>query len=322
MQPNLPIKLVTKDYDYFSYLAYGDIRAEGLDLDYERDTERVLDRTLTDASIQAGEIPFGRHLIKLANGDRSFVGIPVFPGRAFRHRCFFVRRGSGLHSFEQLKGARIGCNEWPATGHIWSRSILPLHGARIEDIRWSVGTIDGAPLARSQGELPAHAQAVTGKNLLSMLLDGELDALMCAHPPKVFYTQDSPVVRLLDDVRAAEKAYYRDTGIFPPIHIIGVRREVYEKHPWVLRSLFNALDGSRRKWQFERKRMADSTPWLLAEIEETIAMFGEENWAPYGVEPNRKAVQALCDAQFAQGLISKQLDAGAVFAEFEAQMAG
>jgi len=186
----------------------------------------------------AAKFPRGRYLNAIAAGTANFVGLPIFLGRAFRHRCFFVRRDSGLTRFEQLKGKRIGCSEWPATGHIWTRAILPLHGVPIESIRWFVGSTDGAVLKRSQGDLPPHAQAVTDKTLLAMLLDGELDALMAPHPPKLFYTPNSPVIRLLADYRTAEKDYYRKTGLYPPIHIVGVRREVFEQHPWVARSVF------------------------------------------------------------------------------------
>jgi 4,5-dihydroxyphthalate decarboxylase len=321
MQKNMPFRLVTKDYDYYAPITYGDVVAEGLDLDYERDTANVLDRTLTDLSIHAGEIPFGRYINALAQGTPSFVGLPVFPGRSFRHRCFFVRRGSGLQSFEQLAGSRIGCNEWPATGHVWSRAILPHHGVPIDSVKWFVGSIDGAVLRRSQGALPAHAQAVTDKTLLAMFLDGELDALMCAHPPKLFYTKDSPLIRLLGDYRSAEMDYYRKTGIYPTIHIVGVRREVARQHPWAVRSVFNAMDQARRKWQEERKKMPDATPWLISELEDAISLFGEENWAPYGVEKNRKTVQALCDELFNQGFSSRKVNAAEVFAEFEAAMA-
>ena len=317
----IPFKLVTKDYDYYSPITYGDVVAEGLDLDYERDTANVLDRTVNDPPIQGGEIPFGRYISGIAQGNTPFVGLPVFPNRAFRHRCFFVRRDSGLTSFEQLAGKRIGCNEWPATGHVWTRAILPHHGVPIESVKWFVGTIDGAVLQRSQGALPAHAQAVTDKSLQAMLLDGELDGLIAAHPPKLFYATDSPLIRLLRDYRSVEMDYYRNTGIFPTIHIVGVRREVVQQHPWVARSVFNVMDQARRKWQEERKKMPDATPWLIQELEDSIALFGEENWAPYGVEKNRRTVQALCDELFRQGFCSRQVSAAEVFAEFEAAMA-
>ena len=318
---NIPFKLVTKDYDYYSPITYGDVRAEGLDLDYERDTANVLDRTVNDPSIQGGEIPFGRYISAIAQGNTPFVGLPVFPNRAFRHRCIFVRRDSGLDSIEQLAGKRMGCNEWPATGHVWTRAILPHHGVPIESVKWFVGTIDGAVLQRSQGKLPDYAQPVTDRTLQSMLLDGELDGLIAAHPPKLFYAKDSPLVRLLKDYRSVEMDYYRDTGIFPTIHIVGVRREVVQQHPWVARSVFNVIDQARRKWQEERKKMPDATPWLIQELEDSIALFGEENWAPYGVEKNRRTVQALCDELFRQGFCSRQVDAAEVFAEFEAAIA-
>ena len=321
MHEKLKLKLVTKDYGFYAPLACGDVVAEGIDLTFERDTPNALDRTLADPSIDIGELSLSRQLARLVAGDLSFVGIPVFPQRVFRHRCFFVRRDSGLNSFEQLAGKRIGCNEWPATGNTWSRAILPLHGVKIEGISWLVGSIDGKPSNRPQGNLPAHVKAVADRTMLSMLLAGELDALMCPHPPKGFDEPDSPVVRLVPNYRQAEMDYYRRTGIFPTMHVIGVRRPVYEKHPWVLTSIFKALDDSKKLSQKSRRQLSDTTPWLIAEIEDATALFGQD-YFPYGIEQNRKVVQALCDEQFAQSLVSERVDATIAFPEFEAVAAG
>ena len=315
----MPLKMVTKDYDHVAPLACGDVIVEGVDLTFERDTANALNRTMGDASFGAGELSLGRHLIRLAREDYSFVGIPVFPTRSFRHRCFFVRRDSGLHSFEQLVGKRIGSDEWPATGNTWSRAFLRDHGVRIEGISWWVGSVDGAPVTRSQGDLPSYVQVATSKNLLSMLLAGDLDALMCPTPPKGFYESGSPVVRLYPDFRRAESEYYNRSGIFPPHHIIGVRRNVYDKDPWVLRSLFLAFEKSKQLWRASRRSLTESTPWMLAEIEDATALLGED-WSPYGIEPNRKAVQALCDELFAQGLNPQRLDGAIAFTEFEKVM--
>ncbi len=320
MAQPVKIELVTKDYDFFAPLACGDVVAEGIDLQYERDTAGALDRTLADASIDAGELSLSRHLARLAAGDRSFVGIPVFPQRVFRHRCFFVRRDSGLTSFEQLAGKRIGCNEWPASGNTWSREILKHHGVRIDSISWLVGSIDGKPSNRPQGKLPPHVKAVGDKTMLSMLLAGELDALMCPHPPKGFDDKDSPVVRLIPNYRQMEMDYYRKTGMFPILHVIGVRQKVYEQHPWVLTSLFKALDESKKICLSNRKKLSDTTPWLIAEIEDAATLFGKD-WFPYGVEAGRKEIQALCDEQLAQGLVSERVDAAITFTEFEAELA-
>jgi 4,5-dihydroxyphthalate decarboxylase len=320
MHGKLRLKLVTKDYDHVAPLACGDVVAAGIDLDFERDTEKAIDRTLADPSVDAGEMSLSRHLSRLARGDDSFVGIPIFMCRYFHHRCFFVRRDSGLHSIEQLQGRRIGTNEWPATGHTWNRALLRHHGVRIEDIQWWVGSVDGTPANRSQGELPANVTLAGGRTLLAMLYAGELDALMYANPPRAFYERGSLLVRLIADYRKHEMQYFRETGLFPANHLIGVRRGAYEKNPWVLRSLFNALDEAKIRWQANRRRLNDTTPWIMSEFEEMAALFGGDP-SPNGVEPNRRMVQTMCDEQFVQGLNPARLDAAIVFPEFEAVMA-
>jgi 4,5-dihydroxyphthalate decarboxylase len=317
MNETVALRMVTKDYDFLAPLACGDVAPEGIRLTLERDTPGALDRTLTDASIDVGELSFSRQITRLANGDRSFVGIPVFPQRAFRHRCLFVRRGSGLSTIESLAGKRIGCNEWPASGNVWTRSILRTHDVRIDRISWSVGSVDGKPSDRPQGTLPPYVKQVTDRTLLSMLLAGELDALMCPHPPAVFYEEGSPVVRLLEDFRSAEIDYFRRTGTFPCIHVIGVRRAVYEKQPWVLGRLFDALEASKLRWQSSRRALSDTTPWTLAEIEDATRLFGRD-WYPYGVERNRSDIEQLSTELHEEGLAPKRLGASEIFPEFQA----
>jgi 4,5-dihydroxyphthalate decarboxylase len=316
----LPIRLVTNDFDFLAPLALGEVAVEGVDLRFER-TAEALDRTLADGSVDAGELSFARHLARLASGDRSFVGLPVFPHRAFRHRCFFVRRGSGLRALADLAGRRVGTNEWPATGNTWSRAALREQGVAIDGLRWWVGSVDGAPSTRPQGTLPSYVQSCPpGGTLLEMLLAGELDALMCPKPPRGFYDRDGPVVRLIPDYRRAEQEYYRRTGVYPAHHIVGVRRGVFERDPWVVGSLHRALDGSIQRWAADARPLAELTPWMLAEIEEVGALMGPR-WNASGVEPNRRMIQALCDELHVQGLIGRRLEASAVFAEFEGVMA-
>ena len=180
------VTFMMRDYDYLSPLACGDLTAEGLDLVLMRDTSNALDRTLADSSIDGGELSLGRHIQRLADGDHSFVGIPFFPAGGFRQRTFFVRRGSSLRSLSELAKKRIGTNEWPATGTIWSRAVLREAGVNLEEVQWWIGSVDGArgKVTQEQDVLPSCArQAPADRTLTEMLLAGELDALMCPRPP-------------------------------------------------------------------------------------------------------------------------------------------
>jgi 4,5-dihydroxyphthalate decarboxylase len=171
---------------------------------------------------------------------------------------------------------------------------------------------------RRQSGLPAYVQeAPAGRVLLGMLLDGDLDALMCPFPPKGFYAPNSPFVRLISDYRRAEQEYYRRTGIYPVHHIIGLRREVFERSPQVAVSLYRTLDQARVLWQQRRLFMAELTPWTLTDIEETAALLGED-WQPSGVSANRKAIAGLCEEELAQGLVTRPIDPATVFADFDA----
>jgi 4,5-dihydroxyphthalate decarboxylase len=319
MNDVVELRLVTKDYDFLAPLACGDVMPERIKLKLDRDTPGALDRTLSDPTIQAGELSFSRQITRLSNGDTSFVGIPVFPQRAFRHRCLFVLKGSGLDTIESLAGKRIGCNEWPASGNVWTRAILRSHKVPIDGISWSVGTIDGKPSNRSQGNLPSYVKHVTDKTLLSMLLAGELDALMCPHPPKGFGEGGNRVTRLLEDFRTAEIDYFRRTGTFPTIHVIGVRRGTYEKNPQVLHDLFHALEASKLHWQARRRQLSETTPWTLMEIETATALFGRD-WYPYGVEKNRKDIQQLADELFEEKLTPRHMTVEEIFPEFLAEV--
>jgi 4,5-dihydroxyphthalate decarboxylase len=315
--PRLPLTLLTKDYDYLGPLAAGDVVPEGVDLTFVRSTETALNRTLGDTSVGAGELSFSRHVLRVAEGDRSFIGIPFFIVRAFRHRCFFVPRGSSLRALADLRGRRIGTNEWPATGNTWSRAALREQGVSIQDIEWRVGPVDGAPSTRPQGVLPANVRPVpAGRTLRELLLGDEIDALMVPDPPAGFYEPDSPIVRLLPDYVGAERDYYRRTKVYPAHHIVGVRRDVFEKSPAAARSLYAALEASKARWLERINELTETTPWLIAEIEAAQALFGPD-WNPAGVQGNLTMIQALCDELAAQGLASRRVAAVEVFADFE-----
>lgn len=317
---NIPkIRLVMKDWDYLAPLASGEIVAEGIDLELDRKTPIAV--IPNDRSIPVGELSLSGFLIRMSQGSRDFVGIPIITTWAFRHRTFFVRNGSNIRSLRDLVGKRIGTNGWSDTGNVWARAALREQGVPISSISW----VDG-PLEDLSSDFVGHRPNIKtptyvhdpepGRTLLEMLLEGDLDALMCPMTPKIFYEDDSPLVRVVPDYRQAERAYYERTGIFPGHHILGIRRELFESDPSIAFSVYDAVDRAKEHWQAARRSMAEFSPWLLADIEETMALMGPD-WHPNGVEPNRKMIQALCDEEYAQELIEQPLDGSMVFAEFE-----
>jgi 4,5-dihydroxyphthalate decarboxylase len=320
----MPIRMVVRDYDIVGPIAKGDVVADDIALTLDRTAPIAQFRA--DASFQAGEMSMSKYLIGLSEGDKSIVGLPIFPMRAFRHRCFFVRRGSGLTSFKQLEGKRVGTNGWSDTGNTWSRAAMRAEGVQLDRIEWWVGTIDQTTDAafghQSFAVVPEGINAVpAGSTLQDMLIDGELDAMMVPWPPRRFYEQHGPIVRLLEDYPELERKYYRQVGYYPAHHIVGLRREVFDQAPWVALRLFDVMERSRLYSQQVRMQLTDVTPWSIADLETTTEVFGED-WQPFGVEPNRKMIGDFCAEQLAQGLVSHKMDPSLAFADFQHAMAG
>jgi 4,5-dihydroxyphthalate decarboxylase len=311
----LPVTIATRDYDYVAPLALGDVEAENVDLTLIRAFD-ALERFRGDAAIQGGEVSFSQYVQRTAAGDRSLVGLPVFIMREFRHRCFFVRRGSGLTGVAQLAGRRMATDAWGASGNTWSRAILRAQGVPLDSIRWLVGPVDPGDPPRPAAPLPSGVEpAPPGTALSDLLLAGEIDAIMCPWPPRAYREPGSQMTRLYADYRAAEREYYLRTKIFPAHHLVGLRRALVERHPWVVGSLFRAFERARDQSDTNHWVLAESSPWLLADLEEQTTLMGA-GFKPYGFRENRAMVAAFCEEQFAQGLIQQPLSPEAVFADF------
>jgi 4,5-dihydroxyphthalate decarboxylase len=312
-----------RDYDFVSPLACGDLAVEGIDLTLDRTDD--MDTAKADQSIQAVELSFSRYLIERAQNNFDFVGIPVFVCRSFRHRCFFVRKGSDIQTFKDLEGKRVGTDFFPATGNTWSRAALREQGVALDKIQWWEGSIDEtyAPIEKPSQISPystdQELKTLPEQKLEDMLIEGELDALMCSSPPERFYDDNSQIVRLLGDFKSEEQAYYRRTGVNPGHHIIGLRRSVFEQDPSIAARLYTALNQSMAIWMERRLYLAETSAWLTADIEESMAVLGRD-WQPNGIKANQKMIKTLCDEEYDQGIIAAPLDSTAVFADFEKLM--
>jgi 4,5-dihydroxyphthalate decarboxylase len=315
--PRLALKLAGYPWDFITPLLTGDVVPEGIDLTY--DTHHGLGPVTDDPTCAGGEASLGKFMIDTSQGDRSYVGLPIFPMFAFRHRCFLVKRGTTIPDLKALEGKRVGMDGWPNSGNAWTRVTLRQAGVDIWKIDWVIAPIEGVPDAGHGRVAPGSPSNVSagpaGKSLVDLLLAGEIDVMVAAFMPAGFFTPDSPIVPMISDYRAAERAYYQEHGYIPAHHLIKLHREVVERDPWIAGSLMTAFTASKRLWVERRRHLADTTPWLLQDLVDTALTFGDD-WQPYGLEPNLKMLTDFCQDQYAQKLVSAPVDPVAAFADY------
>lgn len=282
--------------------------------------EDIFRRALQDKAFEITELSMASHIVTTARGDSAYIGVPVFPSRAFRHSGVFVRADAGITRAEDLRGRRIGLPEYQQTAAMWMRGILAdRHGIGPEDVEWVVGSQEVAGgTERLPIRLPDRIRMrriAPDETLNGLLLDGGIDAIITPRPPSSFLDGSRRVVRLWPDYRAAETAYYQATGFFPIMHCIALRRDVAERNPWLPLELFRAFSAAKALALDEVQRnnfLRVSLPWIAAHYEETAALMGADPW-PYGLARNRAELQAMVDYSVADGLTSDRFDASDLF---------
>jgi 4,5-dihydroxyphthalate decarboxylase len=187
----------------------------------------MLRRAVQDPAVQGGEWSMAQYLYRIDKGDRRYVGIPVFPLRNFTARDLYVRRGGPVKTPADLPGKRVGMYDWVASGSIWYRHFLRFIGVPPEQLRWCIGDVDEPKITSHVYALPDGVQAAPeGRALSEMLIAGELDAIYSPPRPRRYHPADGPIVRLFPEVRKIERDYFRRTGVFPPQHLVVLRREL------------------------------------------------------------------------------------------------
>jgi 4,5-dihydroxyphthalate decarboxylase len=319
----LPITLTCADYARLAPLMIGDVKPEGLDLTLIHGTggswparAEMLQRALQDPAVQGGEASMAAHLRRIDKGDRSFVGLPVFPLRNFTARDLYVRKDGPVQTAADLIGKRIGMYDWLASGSIWYRHFLNFVDVSWKQVEWWIGDVEGGWRARHPGDLPAGVHPVPeGRYLSEMLIKGDLDAVYSPPRPRDYHPQNGPIVRLFPHFRPIEQDYFRRTGVFPPQHLIVLRREVWERDKWIARSLTEAfIRADAMFWQAQRN-FPYVSPWLEAELEDTEALIGADFHAD-GFEKNRAQVDAFCRQARELGITSRLVTAEEYFADF------
>jgi 4,5-dihydroxyphthalate decarboxylase len=314
MRANLHLTLAIGDYDHVRDLVSGAVEVQGLDLTCMRfSVEETFFRFARHREWDVSEFSLGKYCSLRAAGDDSLTAIPVFPSRTFRHAAIFIRADGPRDDPAALDGARIGVPEWTQTATVYVRGLLEHgYGVDLRRVSWvqagtnEPGRVEGIALDPPEGY---SITPVPDRSLNQMLLDGELDAVIAAHPPAEFERAGGRVVRLFSDPRAVEEDYYRGTGVFPIMHVVALRRELLDRHPWLAMNLLSAFEEAKRR-SLERALDANAPkfpiPWSPAGAERAVELFGADFW-PYGIEPNRRTLEAFLGFCHEQGVCARRL---------------
>jgi len=316
------VTLACGDYDRTSGLS-GARSEDGLALRVLRlPPEEIFHRMLRYREFDAAEMSLSSYVASLdgpAGGE--LVAIAVFPSRAFRHGSIFVNRDRGVARPCDLIGARVGVPEYEMTAAVWIRGILSDHfGVPVNAPHYLTGGLEEpGRTAKSALRLPPGVdvqQIPPGDSLNRMLAEGEIDALHTARAPSAFVAGDPRVARLFPDYAEQEKRYFADTGIFPIMHTVVLRRDVYERDRWLARELTKLFERARDR-AVERLRatvaLSVTLPWLPQHVEETTELMGEQLW-PYGIEPNRPTLTRFLRYAREQGITDATLSPEDLFA--------
>lgn len=308
----LNLSVAVRDYDRTRPLTDGLVAIDGVDPVFMAlDPEEIFFRAFRHAEFDICELSLSSFTVKTAQGDCPYVGVPAFVSRAFRHTSIYVRTDR-IKKPADLKGKKVGLPEYQLTANVWARALLEDdHGVKPSDIQWIRGGLEEAGRPEKIAiTLPKDVKlenAPEGRTLSAMLEAGEIDGFIGPRVPSCF-TRGAPHVGwLIADPVAAAKDYFKRTGIFPIMHIIGVRREIVERQPWLPAALLKAFERAK---SIALEKLSDTSsakvtlPFVEERLMEARALMGHDFW-PYGVAANRKTLETFLRHHHAQGLSSR-----------------
>ncbi len=318
----LRLTLACWNYDRTRALLDQRVQPGGIDLNYLNiPVEETFFRMLRHKEFDVAEMSLSSYVLSLFQADRPFIAIPAFPSRFFRHSCIYVHAGSGIKEPKDLIGKKVGTPEYQMTAPVWIRGILSdEHGVPVNSVVYFTGGEEEP--GRSEKlplDLPPEIRVERigpEQTLSSMLARGDIDALYTARMPSSFRSGDGTVKRLFEDFPTIERDYFRRTGIFPIMHTVVVRRDVYERDRWVAQSLYKAFRAAQQETYEDLSQTAALTtmlPWLTAHVEETRREMGDDFW-PYGLEQNRRTLTTFLRYSYEQGLAKQLLQPEQLFA--------
>jgi 4,5-dihydroxyphthalate decarboxylase len=312
----VPLTFACGLYDRMLRLYTGEVAPRGIDLKFLANDEPrdIFDRMGGKLEFDASEMSSSEFISRFGAGECPFVAIPAFASRVFRHGFIFFNRKSGIHTPKDLEGRRVGVPLYTMSAAIWIRGLLQHdYGVDLQSIRWVQGALKkagahGSPTVAPLLKEPAMEVNRSGKSLSRLLADGDIDAVISSRPVEGIGSNPD-IARMFPNYREVEKDYYRRTRIFPIMHLIVIRRDIHEAHPFVAQSLYDALCESKDRalaLMKERGALRYMLPWLPADMDEIDDVFGGDPW-PYGVEANRPTLEALVQYMVEQHFIPKRI---------------
>jgi len=317
----VPITIACGNYDRTRAIKDGTVRVEGCAVTYlPLYPEETFHRAFKFSEFDVSELSFSSYIRTVAAGTSDYIGVPAFVSRIFRHSGIYIREGSGIERPEDLRGKRIGVPEYQITAVVWMRGLMQHeYGVKPSEIHWfnggqeQAGRHERTPLKPIPG---LDLQPIgNDKTLVGMLRDGELDALFTARGPSSFLKGEPHIRRLFADTRKAEQAYYKKTGLFPIMHLVGIRKELAAKYPWLATSVYKAFCEAKELAMIDLRdvnALMVTLPWLEAETNETSAIMGRDFWK-YGIDENRPEIEALTQYIYEQGLADRKVKVEELF---------
>ena len=309
----LSLSVALTNYDHVRDLLSGEVRAQGIELlPLELPIEEIFYRFTRFREWQLSEMSFGKVVALLSEERPDIIALPVFVSRVFRHSAIYLPERSPISKPKDLEGRRVGIPEWSQTAGIYVRGMLAHeYGVDLAKIEWiQAGVREPGRIEKVELRLPAglRIQREADKTLVAMLAAGELDAVMSA--------REIAAPRLFNDYRAVEAEYWKKTRIFPIMHVLVLKRDVYEANRWMAMNLFKAFDEARRRSLARLREFGIShlpVPWVPNHVQHWRELAGDDFW-PYGIEPNRPTLEAFFQYGYEQGVAKKRLRMEDVFA--------
>jgi 4,5-dihydroxyphthalate decarboxylase len=316
----VPITIACGNYDRTRAIKDGRVRVDGCAVTYlPLYPEEIFHRAFKFQEFDVSELSFSSYIRTVETS--AYIGIPAFVSRIFRHSGIYIRTDAGIKTPVDLRGKRIGLPEYQITAVVWMRGMMQhQYGVKPNEIHWRNGGQEEPGRGERTPLKPIPGLDLKplgpGETLVDLLRKGELDALFTARAPSSFINGEPHIARLFPDTRAAERDYFKQTGLFPIMHLVGIKRKLVEQYPWLATSVYKAFLEAKALAMIDLRdvnALMVTLPWLEAETNETIAVMGQDFWK-YGVDENRPEIEALTQYAYEQGLTERKVGVEELFA--------